>query len=378
MATATVTATSLWVRKGPGTSYAKLGTLSHNQTVTVNGQSNGWYQISFKGQTGFISGKYAKYSSGGNAGGGSGSGSATASSSGNSYTITATALNVRKGAGTSYGILGTLSQNATVTALAESSGWLKIMFKGQEGWISKKYTKASSGGGSSDNTVASAPAAVTTGKSGSVTCDCLNVRSGAGTTNNIIGKLYRGEGFTYTAESNGWLKISYKGGTGWISKAYTSVGGGNAGGGGGGGNVVGKQGIGSAIANTARSLMSKYVSEGWTYSQDYRLSTGHYDCSSFAYRCCSAAGVSGLNTNSVGQAKVLYNAGAEVSLSNIQEGDLIFFHNNWNSGERWRGINHVAVAVGGGRRVDAGGTPVKEKDLSGNIKMIGRPAALVK
>lgn len=369
MATATITASSLWVRKGPGTSYGKLGSLSKNQTVTVNGQSNGWYQISFKGQTGYISGKYAKYSSGGSGGGGTSTGN-----SGKSYTVTASALNVRKGAGTNYGILGQLSRNATVTALGESNGWLKISYKGNVGWISKQYTKAAgsgttSGGGGGSQTQA---------KTGKVTCNCLNVRSGAGTGNSIIGKLYSGESFSYTSESNGWLKISYKGGTGWISKGYTTVGGGTVSGGGGGGNVAGKQGIGAAIANTARSLMSKYVSEGWTYSQNYRLSNGHYDCSSFAYRCCSAAGVSGLNTNSVGQAKVLYNAGAEVSLSNVQAGDLIFFHNNWNSGERWRGINHVAVAVGGGKRIDAGGTPVKEKDLSGNVKMVGRPAALVK
>ncbi len=372
MATATVTCSSLNVRKGPGTNFSKLGVLNHNQTVTVTGQSGNWYKISYNGTEAYInsSSSYVKYSGGNTSGG-----SASTGSSSSSYQVMASTLNVRSGAGTNHSVIGTLNSGALVTSMGESNGWLKISYKGSVGWISKKFTKASSGGSSSGGDSSSgSSSAGTTAKKGTVTCSKLNVRSGAGTGHSVIGSLSNGESFSYTDESNGWLKISFGSGTGWISKSYTSVGGGASSD--GGATTGGKaSSVGQAIANKAQSLMSQYVSEKWTYSQAHRLSTGHYDCSSFAYRSCLAGGVN-LNSNSEGQAKMIYNKVGEVSLSNIQPGDLIFFHNNWNSGTRWRGINHVAVAIGGGKRVDAGGTPVKMKDLSGDIKMIGRPASL--
>jgi len=51
----------------------------------------------------------------------------------------------------------------------------------------------------------------------------LNVRSGPGTTNSIIGSLKNGDTVTYTDESNGWLKINHGTGTGWISRQYTAL-----------------------------------------------------------------------------------------------------------------------------------------------------------
>lgn len=44
----------------------------------------------------------------------------------------------------------------------------------------------------------------------------LNVRSGAGTSNAIVGKLYNGDKVTIQSESNGWYNI----GTGWVSANY--------------------------------------------------------------------------------------------------------------------------------------------------------------
>ncbi len=57
--------------------------------------------------------------------------------------------------------------------------------------------------------------------SGSVTCNSLNVRSGAGTTYARIGGLTKGMTFQVYEEKDGWLKIKYNSDYGWISKAYT-------------------------------------------------------------------------------------------------------------------------------------------------------------
>ena len=50
---------SVNVRKGPGTSYGKVGSLSTNQKVTVTGQAdNGWYRIDYNGTEAFVSNNY--------------------------------------------------------------------------------------------------------------------------------------------------------------------------------------------------------------------------------------------------------------------------------------------------------------------------------
>ncbi|MDR4949962.1 SH3 domain-containing protein [Neobacillus cucumis] len=51
-----VNASSLNVRSGAGTSYAKIGTLSNGQAVSVSKDlGNGWFQISYNGKTGYVS-----------------------------------------------------------------------------------------------------------------------------------------------------------------------------------------------------------------------------------------------------------------------------------------------------------------------------------
>ncbi len=50
---------SLNVRKGPSTDFDRLGALAAGEAVTVTGRaSTGWYQVSFKGQTGYVSNIY--------------------------------------------------------------------------------------------------------------------------------------------------------------------------------------------------------------------------------------------------------------------------------------------------------------------------------
>ena len=48
------------VRKGPDSSYSKLGSLSKSQEVHITGQceETGWYQIDYKGEIGFVSKDY--------------------------------------------------------------------------------------------------------------------------------------------------------------------------------------------------------------------------------------------------------------------------------------------------------------------------------
>lgn len=50
---------SVNIRKGPGTDYEKIGSLTMNQKVIVTGQAdNGWYRISYNGGDAYVSNKY--------------------------------------------------------------------------------------------------------------------------------------------------------------------------------------------------------------------------------------------------------------------------------------------------------------------------------
>ena len=134
-----VTTGTLNVRKGPSTSYTKLGTLSKGSTVQIVGQdsSTGWYKIKYKSGYGYISNKYVKLNQGG--------GETPTPSPTTKTGVTTGTLNVRKGPATSYAKLGTLSKGTTVQIVGQdsSTGWYKIKYKSGYGYISYKYVKLS-------------------------------------------------------------------------------------------------------------------------------------------------------------------------------------------------------------------------------------------
>ncbi len=60
---AKVKASSLNVRKGAGTNYAKIGSLANGTTVSYSGETNGWLKINYNGKTGYISKNYTTITS---------------------------------------------------------------------------------------------------------------------------------------------------------------------------------------------------------------------------------------------------------------------------------------------------------------------------
>ena len=60
--TGVVTASKLNVRKGPSTKYSRIGSLYKNKSVTILGESNGWYKVKLNGKEGWASKKYIKVS----------------------------------------------------------------------------------------------------------------------------------------------------------------------------------------------------------------------------------------------------------------------------------------------------------------------------
>lgn len=79
---------------------------------------------------------------------------------------------------------------------------------------------------------AAASSASTTCTTGTVynvnTNSYLNVRSGAGMSYSVIGKLNNNKQVTITGESGNWYKINYNGSTAYVSKNYVTTGSSNS------------------------------------------------------------------------------------------------------------------------------------------------------
>ena len=140
------------LRKGPGTSYSVIRTLSKGTAVTVHSSSNGWSKISVNGVEGYVSTSFL-----------SSTNPSTNSSTSNETTSTPTTtmyvtpdagLNLRKGAGTSYSVIKTLSKGTAVTVHSSNNGWSNVSANGVEGYVSTSYlssTKPSTSGSSSSS-----------------------------------------------------------------------------------------------------------------------------------------------------------------------------------------------------------------------------------
>jgi len=120
-----------------------------------------------------------------------------------------------------------------VQIISTSNGWHKIKYNNTTGFVSAEYINTSSsnsnsGNGntnnnnsnSSDNTVKS---------NGIVNADALNVRSGASTSNKIIGSLRKNATVQIISTSNGWHKIKYNNAIGFVSAEYITISSNNSG-----------------------------------------------------------------------------------------------------------------------------------------------------
>ena len=145
----TVTASTLNVRKGPGTSFAVAGTVSKGTQVNALGtESNGWVKISYKGSTAYVSGKYVK-ASGSQTDSKPPTNTGTDNSSAKTTTVVVNStLNIRSAANTSSSIVGTLKNGDTVTYTSDQNNWLRITSPAT-GYICKTYTKLNPNAGSS-------------------------------------------------------------------------------------------------------------------------------------------------------------------------------------------------------------------------------------
>lgn len=205
--TAVVTTDVLRIRSGPGTTFGIIGQTLQGETLSViEGPTDGFYHIQRSGLDGWVSGTYI---------------TVTPDSSGNppagsSVATVSTNLNLRSGAGTSFGVLAVMPRGSTVSIISgPTGGWYQVTFQGTTGWASAQYL-----------TIDSNPDPGEPTGSGTATVKSnLNLRSGPGTSYSVLTVLPSAAKVTVvTNPGTGWTQVTYQGLTGWASSQYLSLG----------------------------------------------------------------------------------------------------------------------------------------------------------
>jgi uncharacterized protein YraI len=156
-----------------------------------------------------------------------------------------TVVNVRASDSEKADKLGKASEGQEFTLLEEkANGWSKIDFEGQEAFIKSEYLEAvgtqsaSADTGNNDTTTTTEnktenkttndtskdnnEAAKNSPSSGTATAtDTVNVREKPSTDSNKLGTVYGGEKLEVVEkQSDGWTKVKYKKGTGYVKSEY--------------------------------------------------------------------------------------------------------------------------------------------------------------
>ena len=232
-----VTTSSINVRKGPSTSYSKLGSLSKGTKVQIVAidNSTGWYKIKYKSGYGYISYKYVKLD-------------------GEKATSTLKITNANYpttiSEGSSFTLKGKISSNYKITyvrvQILNSAGNAVPTASKTVYPNSYSYSKIDSGikfgtlvaGNYTYQIIAkdsSGTQKVLVNKNFSVkgvyviktgiTTSSVSVRKGPSTSYSKLGSLSKGTKVQIVAidNSTGWYKIKYKNGYGYISYKYVKL-----------------------------------------------------------------------------------------------------------------------------------------------------------
>jgi uncharacterized protein YraI len=116
-----VTATTLNVRTGPGTTYAVVGEVHAGEIYVQMATSGSWRKIWFNDQMRWIHGSYVAVVDAAH------------------MTVTAATLNVRSGPGAGYSIVGAAPKDSWWVVAASSGAWRKVYFGGAARWMHGDY-----------------------------------------------------------------------------------------------------------------------------------------------------------------------------------------------------------------------------------------------
>lgn len=226
-------------------------------------------------------------------------------------TVTADVLNIRSEANTYCSVAGQVYSGDKVDITGRVGDFYEIYHNGTTAYVYGEYV---------------IPEVIA---NGSVSVDLLNIRAGAGTGFEVIGKLAYGDGVAITDVDGEWYQITLGNGFGYVHSGYIYT-----------ASSVSRRSSapsrsGLAVSRNRTSLVEYSKNFLGTPYASGGASPAGFDCSGFTYYVYQQHGVTLPRTSSA-QAGV----GVSVSRNELIPGDLVFF-------DTYGGISHVGIYVGG-------------------------------
>lgn len=124
-----VTTAVLNVRPEPNTDKEPMATLEPGTVLTYTSSENGWYQVQYQAQIGYVSGTYIQ--------------DLSAPDCPTVTVLTASsAVNVRSGPGTGYQVLTTVDAGGKMISVGLSNGWYQVRYNDGYGYVAFNYATA--------------------------------------------------------------------------------------------------------------------------------------------------------------------------------------------------------------------------------------------
>lgn len=136
--TATVAASNVNVRSGPGTGFAKIITVNKPQQFKVIKESAGWYNLDLgNGRNGWILGKLLTIKTITVPSGNTGSTNPATNVADSTYlTVKGSIVNVRAGAGTGFKVVGKVKAGEKYAVVKKSGDWYLVVLPNKvQGWV---------------------------------------------------------------------------------------------------------------------------------------------------------------------------------------------------------------------------------------------------
>ena len=194
------------LRKGPGldfepyTSVKKGTTLNYLKKTSTDERGVKWYKITYKKKTLWVSSRCASKTK-------------AIDTKSKNVVVTTADVNLRKGPGTKYKRVATVSQDSSFKYLGQTKKdnrgvkWYKIAYKGKGVWVSSKYSVRRNN--NSNKKV--------------VTTAGVHLRKGPGTQYEVYAAVVAGTSLQYLGKTGNWFKVYYEDRTLYVSATYAKL-----------------------------------------------------------------------------------------------------------------------------------------------------------
>ena len=218
------------MRSGASTLSPVLGVLRVGESIGVTGQANGgWVPVNYNGRAGYVYAAYLSFDSSTTTPPVStpteepSAGSTEEPSDGSTATgsgTAKTALNVRSGPSTNDRVLHVLAAGERIDVRGEvQDGWVPVIWNGQDAWVASQYLTLSDQ--TTSQTQPSTDQETSTERSTAYTTSALNLRTGPGTSHQVVRVLPINTAVSLTGVTqDGFSQVADGDQLYWVSTTY--------------------------------------------------------------------------------------------------------------------------------------------------------------